>query len=70
MAFRKPISKDFGERMSSSENSRISMNGNTSKGFSRWVNKDIRYVEKTGDWTALLQKTEKQIKIFRNNFYK
>lgn len=70
MAFRKPISKDFGERMNHGENSRISMNSNTSKGFSKWVNKDIRHVEKTGDWTALLEKTEKQIRIFRNNFYK
>lgn len=47
----------------------MSMNGATSKGFSNWVNKDIRYVEQTGDWSALLEKTQKQIGSFRNRFY-
>jgi hypothetical protein len=45
------------------------MNGTTSKGFTNWVNKDIREVEQTGDWSGLLQKTEKQIRAFRNHFY-
>ena len=70
MGFRKPISTDFGLRMNTSGNSRVSMNGATSKGFSNWVNKDIRYAEKTGDWTPLLEKTEKQMRMFRNVFYK
>jgi len=55
MGLRKPISTEFGKRMGDAGNSRISMNGNTSKGFSNWVNKDIREAEQSGDWTALLQ---------------
>ena len=69
MGLRKPISTEFGKRMSKTGNSRMSMNGNTSKGFSNWVNKDIREAEQSGDWTALLQKSEKQIRAFRRHFY-
>ena len=48
----------------------IAMNGNTSKTFTTWVNKDIRAVAETNDWSELLLKAEKQTRYFRNYFYK
>lgn len=69
MGYRGAISNDLGRRMGGSRNSRMSMNGTTSKGFTAWVNKDIREAEQNGDWTALLQKAEKQTRRFRNQFY-
>jgi hypothetical protein len=51
-------------------NSAIAMDNSTSKGFSDWVNKDIRNVELTGDWTDLITKAELQTNRFKNYFYK
>jgi hypothetical protein len=51
-------------------NSAIAMDNSTSKGFSEWVNKDIRNAELTGDWTDLITKAELQTKRFKNYFYK
>jgi len=59
----------FQNKMNSSGGSK-SINESTSKGFSEWVNKDIKKVEKTGDWSDLLKKSEKSLLSFRNSFYK
>jgi hypothetical protein len=51
-------------------NAAIAMDASASKAFSVWVNKDIREVENTGDWSELIAKAEKQTKYFRNTFYR
>jgi hypothetical protein len=69
MSFRKLINDPFTKSMTKN-NSAIAMDNSSSKGFSVWVNKDIREVEKSGDWSILLMKAELQTKRFRNGFYK
>jgi hypothetical protein len=66
---RKLINDPFTKSMTKG-NSAIAMDNSSSKGFSVWVNKDIREVEKSGDWSTLLMKAELQTKRFRNGFYK
>ena len=50
-------------------NSDRAMNSSTSKGFTKWVNKDIQKAAATGDWSELLEKAQKSTKYFRNTFY-
>jgi hypothetical protein len=69
MAFRQLKTEAFLAAMSSGQ-SAIAMDSSTSKGFSVWVNKDLRNAEQTGDWSELMAKAEKQTKSFRNAFYK
>lgn len=57
------------QKIMGSGNSALAMNCASSKGFSKWTNKDIKEVELTGDWTALLEKAKKSTKYFRNHFY-
>lgn len=66
---RKIINDPFTRSMTSN-NSAIAMDNSSSKGFSKWVNKDIRNAELTGDWSELIVKAEKQTKRFKNDFYK
>ena len=68
MGFRKAVSKDFADRMASGQ-ATAAMNGSTSKGMSRWVNKDLQKAEDTGDWSELLAKAQLSTKYFRNQFY-
>jgi hypothetical protein len=51
-------------------NAAIAMDSSASKGFSVWVNKDIRKASETGDWSELLAKAERSTKYFRNTFYR
>ena len=69
MSFRKTISIDFGNRMAVN-NAALSMNGNTSKGLTKWANKDIKKAADSGDWSELLTKANKATIYFRNNFYR
>ena len=69
MSFRVLKNDPFTKTMSKG-NSAIAMNSASSKGFSVWVNKDIREVESTGDWSKLIDKALKSQKSFRNSFYK
>jgi hypothetical protein len=69
MSFRKLKNDPFTKVMSHS-NSAIAMDSASSHGFSKWVNKDLREVEQTGDWSALISKAQTQTKYFRNSFYK
>jgi hypothetical protein len=69
MGYRKPVSKDFADRMKVA-NAGMAMTSTTSMGFTKWVNKDIRYVEETGDWSELLAKAEARTRYFRNVFYR
>jgi len=50
-------------------NAEHAMNSSTSKGFTKWVNKDIQKAAATGDWSELLKKAQKSTKYFRNSFY-
>jgi hypothetical protein len=70
MAYRKMISIDLAKRMNKNANSAIAMNSNSSKGFTNWVNKDLKYAEETGDWSLLVAKAQKATNNFRNTFYK
>ena len=49
---------------------KYAIDNSASKGFSKWVNKDIRDAALTGDWSVLLAKAEVQTKRFRREFYK
>jgi hypothetical protein len=49
---------------------KFAIDNSASKGFSKWVNKDIREAELTGDWSVLMAKAELQTKRFRREFYK
>jgi hypothetical protein len=49
---------------------KFAIDNSASKGFSKWVNKDIREAALTGDWSALMAKAELQTKRFRREFYK
>ena len=51
-------------------NASIAMDNSSSKGFSKWVNKDIQKMALSGDWSELLLKANKQTTRFRNEFYK
>jgi hypothetical protein len=66
---RRIINDEFTKRMSQG-NAKIAMDNSSSKGFSNWVNKDIKMAALTGDWSELLLKAEKQTKRFKNGFYK
>ena len=50
-------------------NAERAMNASTSKGFTKWVNKDIQKAASTGDWSELIEKAQKSTKYFRNSFY-
>ncbi len=50
-------------------NAERAMNSSTSKGFTKWVNKDIQKAASTGDWSELIEKAQKSTKYFRNSFY-
>ena len=65
---RKLISDPFLSRMVT-PNSERAMNASTSKGFTKWVNKDIQKAAATGVWSDLISKAEKSTKYFRNSFY-
>jgi hypothetical protein len=69
MSFRIIKNDSFTKNMASGS-AAIAMNATSSKGFSVWVNKDLREVEKTGNWSELMEKAEKQTKYFRNKFYR
>ena len=69
MGYRKPVSKEFTDRMAAAH-AIAAMTGATSMGFTKWVNKDIRYAEETGDWSELLAKAVRSTKYFRNVFYR
>jgi hypothetical protein len=70
MSYRKfKATSDFTASMLT-PNAQVSVNAGTSKGFTKWVNKDIRMVEETGDWSILLAKAQKSTKYFRNSFYR
>lgn len=49
---------------------KYAIDNSASKGFSKWVNKDIQDAALTGDWSVLLAKAEAQTKRFRRDFYK
>jgi hypothetical protein len=66
---RKIINDPFAKVMISGQ-SAIAMDCSASKGFSNWVNKDLKKVEATGDWSELLLKASKSTRIFRNQFYR
>lgn len=66
---RKPISIEFGRRMSE-RNAAVAMHQGASMGCTVWVNKDIRKAAKTGDWSELLLKAQKSTISFRNQFYR
>ena len=65
---RKLTTDPFLNRMVSA-NSERAMNAGTSKGFTKWVNKDIQKAAATGDWSDLINKAQKSTKYFRNSFY-
>jgi hypothetical protein len=67
-AMRKLVNDEFLKRMVSA-NAEHAMNGTTSKGFTKWVNKDIQKAASTGDWSELIEKAQKSTKYFRNSFY-
>jgi hypothetical protein len=66
---RKITTDPFAKVMISGQ-SAIAMDCSASKGFSNWVNKDLKKVEDTGDWSELLAKASKSTRIFRNQFYR
>ena len=63
------ITTDAFTKVMKSNNSLIAMDCSASKGFSKWVNKDLKKVSETGDWSELLEKATKSTRIFRNQFY-
>jgi hypothetical protein len=69
MAFRKPISAEFGNRMST-KNSSIAMHATVAKSFTTWANSDLKRAAETGDWSDLITKAEVNTRRFRNTFYK
>ena len=69
MSFRIIKNDSFTKNMASGS-AAMAMNATSSKGFSVWVNKDLREVEQTGNWSELMEKAEKQTKYFRNKFYR
>lgn len=69
MGFRKPVSVEFGKIMSRSHAS-AAMNGPSSKGLTKWVNKDISSAVSNNDWSELIAKAEASTRKFRNQFYR
>jgi len=69
MSFRIIKNDSFTKNMASGS-AIMAMNATSSKGFSVWVNKDLREVEKSGNWSELMEKAEKQTQYFRNKFYR
>jgi hypothetical protein len=63
------ITTDAFTKVMNSNNSLIAMDCSASKGFSKWVNKDLKKAAETGDWSELLEKAKKSTRIFRNQFY-
>ena len=68
--FRTYKSGEYAPKVMSSAQTKISTNSQTSMGFSRWVNKDLRAVEETGDWTELLAKAAKSRSKFLREYGK
>ena len=66
---RKPVSIEFARRMAVN-NASVAMHQGASMGCTVWVNKDIRKVEQTGDWSELLAKAQLSTTRFRNQFYR
>ena len=65
---RKLTTDPFQSRMVT-PNAERAMNASTSKGFTKWVNRDIQKAALTGDWSEMLSKAQKSTKYFRNTFY-
>ena len=66
---RKPVNAEFARRMDK-PNAKMAMHQSASMGCTVWVNKDLRKVEETGDWSELMEKAQASTKRFRNSFYK
>jgi hypothetical protein len=64
------ITTDPFTKVMSHSNSAMAMDGASSKGFSKWVNKDIKQAAESGDWSMLMAKAQNSTRIFRNQFYR
>lgn len=67
---RRTLTTDPFLKSMTTQNSMMAMNSTAAKGFTKWVNKDIREVAETGDWSVLLEKATKSTRSFRNKFYR
>lgn len=68
MSFRKLTTDPFTKIMSTNQMV-IAMNKNVSHIVTPMRNTDIKRVEKTGDWSELLEKAKASTRRFRNEFY-
>ena len=68
MPFRKLKNDPFPAIMNSGTMG-VSMNSSMSRILSPMRNTDIKRLEKTGDWTELMQKATAQTNRFRRDFY-
>ena len=68
MSFRQLKNDPFQSTMNSGT-MKVSMNSAMSRILTPMRNTDIKRLEKTGDWTELMQKAKAQTNRFRREFY-
>ena len=68
MSFRQLKNEAFQSTMNSGT-MKVSMNSAVSRILTPMRNTDIKRLEKTGDWTELMQKAMAQTRRFRREFY-
>jgi len=68
MSFRQLKNEAFQSTMNSGT-MKVSMNSAVSRILTPMRNTDIKRLEKTGDWTELMQKAMAQTNRFRRDFY-
>lgn len=68
MSFRQLKNEAFQSTMNSGT-MKVSMNSAVSRILTPMRNTDIKRLEKTGDWTELMQKAMAQTNRFRREFY-
>ena len=68
MSFRQLKNEAFQSTMNSGT-MKVSMNSAMSRIFTPMRNTDIKRLEKTGDWSELMQKAMAQTNRFRREFY-
>ena len=68
MSFRQLKNDSFQSTMNT-DTMKVSMNSAMSRILTPMRNTDIKRLEKTGDWTELMQKAKAQTNRFRREFY-
>lgn len=68
MAFRQITTDPFARTMGAGQTA-VSMNSNVSRILTPMRNTDLKRLEKTGDWSELIEKAAANTRRFRKEFY-